>query len=565
MTELFALLSPRWHAFRNGGASQSATNRRIRRLLFAGIGLAFWVGAFVLFHRVLTYFQGIEDFGDVLARKLLMMVLVTFFSLLIFSGIVASLTKLYLSRDLILVHSMPVRRGTLFLARWLESTLDSSWMVVVFSLPVFLSYGIVYRAGPFFYLTAGAAIIPFCLIASALSALIVVAAAALLPAGRIRTAFVFVGLALIVGLILAVRVMRPEQLVNPENFATLLIYLREMGTPGSPLLPTTWAFDGLTAALAGRSSEALFHLALAWSGAAALAAVAVWTAGGLYWRGYTKAQGTAERLFPLKNRTRAEGRRLFGRASGPAWAFAVKDVRSFFRDQTQWPQLFLVMALIAVYLYNFSALPFGQARIRPIYLQNLFSFLNMGLAAFVLTAIAARFVYPAVSCEGEAFWIIRAAPLSLRAFLWVKFAVYCLPLLVLAEILIVSSNVLLEVTPVMMGISVVTVLAMVPGVVALGVGLGAAYPDFRSENPTQAVTSFGGLLFMLLAAGFIALVIVLEAGPVYALFTANLAGRPLSGWQRVWLAASFALALLLCGLAVILPMRFGERRLREIW
>ena len=153
----------------------------------------------------------------------------------------------------------------------------------------------------------------------------------------------------------------------------------------------------------------------------------------------------------------------------------------------------------------------------------------MGLAAFVLTAVAARFVYPAVSFEGDAFWIVRAAPISLRTFLWVKFAVYYLPLLILAEILIVSSNILLQVTPFMMALSVVTVFLMVPGVVALGVGLGAAYPDFQSENPAQSVTSFGGLLFMLLAAGFIATVIILEAGPVYQVFMADFHGRSLSG------------------------------------
>jgi len=36
-----------------------------------------------------------------------------------------------------------------------------------------------------------------------------------------------------------------------------------------------------------------------------------------------------------------------------------------------------------------------------VYLQNLFAFLNMGLALFVLTAVAARFAYPAVSLEKE--------------------------------------------------------------------------------------------------------------------------------------------------------------------
>jgi ABC-2 type transport system permease protein len=560
--EILALLRPRLLSFRNGGAPQNAGNRRIRYILFAAIGAAFWVGAFAIFFRVLTYFQGVEEFGDVLARKLLSMVLVTFFTLLTFSGIITSLSKLYLSRDLILVHSLPLSPGKIFLARWLESTVDSSWMVIIFSLPVFLSYGIVYETGPFFYLTAVMALLPLCLIASAVSALAVVAAAVLLPAGRIRTVFVFLGLILILVLIMSFRLLRPERLVNPETFSTLVLYLRAMETPGSPLLPTTWAFDGLNAALSGFHGAALFHLALSWSGAAALTFIAACVAARIYFDGYSKAQTTTARLFPLRATGGGNRHRFFKGLSGPGWAFAVKEIRVFFRDQTQWPQLFLIAALIVIYLYNFSVLPLGDTPVRTIYLQNLFSFLNMGLAAFVLTAIAARFVYPAVSCEGDAIWIVQAAPISLRTFLWVKFAVYFLPLVVMAEILIVVSNILLQVTPFMMLLSVATVFLMVPGVVAMGVGFGAAYPDFRSENPAQSVTSFGGLMFMLLAAGFIAGVIVLEAGPVYAVFMAGLRGRSLTGLQWTWLVVSFALVLLMCVLALILPMRFGERRLR---
>ena len=562
MNELIALLRPRFLSFRNGSASRSAGNRRIRYLLFSAIALSFWIGAFLIFYRVLNYFQGIEEFGDILARKLLSMVLLTFFSLLIFSSIVTSLSKLYLSRDLLLVHSLPVPGARIFLARWLESTVDSSWMVIVFSLPVFLSYGIVYRAGPFFYVTAGMAVIPLCLIASAMSALAVVVAAVALPAGRIRTVFVFFGLLLVVSLLFVFRLMRPERLVNPDNFANLLLYFREMGTPGSPLMPTTWVFDSLTAALSGLWGETFFHLALTWSCAAALVFVVTWVAGALYFAGYTKAQTTAEKLFPLRIGPRPRAHHIIPRPFGPAWAFAGKEYRTFFRDQTQWPQLFLIAALIVLYLYNFSVLPLGQSKIRTIYLQNIFSFLNMGLAAFVLTAVAARFVYPTVSFEVDAFWIVRAAPISLKSFLWVKFFVYYLPLLFLAEILIVSSNILLQVTPFMMALSVVTVFLMVPGVVALGVGLGAAYPDCQSEKPAQSVRSVGGLLFVLRAAGFIATVIILEAGPVYQVFMADFHGRSLSGLQRIWLVVSFLFVLLLCGLAVILPMRLGERRLR---
>jgi ABC-2 type transport system permease protein len=146
----------------------------------------------------------------------------------------------------------------------------------------------------------------------------------------------------------------------------------------------------------------------------------------------------------------------------------------------------------------------------------------------------------------------------------VKFFVYFIPLLLLTEILIVATNILLQVTDFMMVLSTVTVFLMVPGVVAMGVGLGAAYPDFQSENPAQAVTSFGGLLFMILCAGFIGLVIILEAGPVYAVFMAGIRGQSLSILQWIWLVISFALVLLLCILAVILPMRLGERRLEGL-
>ncbi len=564
MNGVFTLLKPRLWSFRNGWASRDAESRNIKWLLFGLIGLVFWVGIFVAFYRVLRYFQGVEGFGDILAYKLLSMVLVTFFALLLFSGIITSLSKLYLSRDLVLVHAMPVTPARIFLARWIESSIDSSWMVIVYSLPVFLSYGIVYQAGLLFYATVAAALLPLCMIGSALSAAAVMLIARILPAGRIRTVFVFLGLVLFVILVVAFRMMRPEQLTNPDSFVSVLAYLRSMETPGAPWLPTTWIFDGMDGALAGVFKKATFSLALLWSCAATLVYLVVWMAGAAYFPGFSKAQTTAERFLPSRQGRGSGTAWLLNLLSGPTRAFAVKEIKTFTRDQTLWPQLFLIIALIVVYLYNFSVLPLDKTPFKAFYLQNVFSFLNMGLAAFVLAAIAARFVFPAVSAEGSAFWIVRAAPIPIRTLLRVKFFVYFVPLLILTEILIVATNILLQVTDFMMVLSAATVFVMVPGVVAMGVGLGAAYPDFQSENPAQAVTSFGGLLFMILCAGFIGAVIILEAGPVYAVFMASVHGKNLSAVQWAGVVLSFSLVLLLCLLAVILPMRLGERHLKAL-
>jgi len=561
VNDILTLLKPRLWSFRNGSVSRGAWDNRARLYFFSCIGLVFWLGIFMTFYRVLTYFRGVEGFGDILAAKLMSMVIITFFAMLAFSSVIVTLSKLYISKDLSLVHSLPVAPDRIFMARWLESLVDSSWMVMLFSLPILLSYGMVYKTGTGFYGLSFLAIAAMCLAASGLSSLVVVVAATILPAGRIRTLAVFFGVVLILFVVIAVRLMRPEQLVNPETFHSVAFYLQSLETPGSPLLPTTWTYDSIQAGLLGKNREALFHLALAISGGLSLVCINYWAAGRWYFRGYSQAQTAPSRIISPVGAGRG-WQRLLSFLPAPVQALAIKEIKTFFRDQTQWPQLFLIIALIVVYLYNFSVLPLDRTPIKTVYLQNLFSFLNMGLATFVLTAIAARFVFPAVSIEGQSFWIIRASPVTVRTFLWIKFFIYFFPLLILSELLIVVSNVLLAVTPFMMALSTTTVFCMVPGIVALGIGFGAAYPDFASENPTQSVTSFGGLLYMTICAGFIVLIVILEAGPVYAVFMAGLQGRVLTAWQWVWLAGSFTLVLLLCILAVVAPMKMGERRLQ---
>ncbi len=555
------LLSPRWMGAANTLLPRHQKKHRVRLVLFALVGMAFWLGAFALFYRVLSYFQSVEDFGNILAMKLLSMMIITFFTLLLFSSIINSLSHMYLSRDLSLLHSLPVSLKDLFMSRWLGSVFDSSWMVAAFSLPVFLSYGLVFKAGLAFYLLTFGAVFCLCLIASALSSLLVLLGAALLPAGKIRTLFVILGVGLAMLLVIVLRMIRPEQLVNPDSFASVVLYLNSMQALSIPYLPTTWIADTIRHALSGEWATSLFNLALSASFVLSLIFFNELAASSLYLKGFSKAQTTAKRFFkPLTFRGRSwEG--LLSFLSRPARAFAVKEIRSFFRDSTQWPQLFLICALIIVYLYNFSALPMEKSPIRTVYLQNILSFLNVGLAAFVLAAISARFVYPAVSMEGEAFWIIQSAPVSIRTFLWIKFFLYYIPLLILSEILIFATNLLLGVQPFMMVLSMLTIFFLVPAIVGLAIGLGAKYPDFKSENPAMSVTSYGGLLFMLLAFGLIVLVIILEAGPVYRIFMAKMHGYVLPTAQLIWFAGSFGLAIFFCMAAAIHPVVLGEKNL----
>jgi ABC-2 type transport system permease protein len=558
MQQVLALIKPRLLSFRNSGGQNG---KRGRLALFGAIGSAFWIGIFIISYRVLNYFQGIKGFGDILAYKLLSMVILTFFSLLVFSAILTTLSKLYLSKDLMLVHSLPVSAETIFMARWIESTADSAWMVIVYTIPVFLSYGIVYEADFFFYINIILTLFPLCISASAVSALLVMFAVMILPASRVRSIFVFLGIVVMIVLYVTFRMLRPERLVDPDAFTSVMAYLQSLSTPASPLLPTTWAYDSLQAALTAQAGSAMFHNGLAWSFAGLILFVQLLFARAVYYNGFSKTQAAMVRLYETQGQLLY---RVFAFMPGPARAFVIKELKTFWRDQTQWSQLFLIAALIVIYLYNFSALPLDKSPIKTIYLQNLFSFLNMALAAFVLTAITARFAFPSVSIEGSSFWIVRSSPIKIRTLLWIKFFIYLAPLMVLSEILIVATNILLDVTPFMMVLSVITLFLMTPGIISLGIGLGAAYPDFTSENPAQTVTGFGGLMFMIYSAGFIGLVTILQAGPVYSIFMAGIRNQSISSFQWTWICLSFALVVLICGLALLLPMRFGIARLSAL-
>ena len=301
----------------------------------------------------------------------------------------------------------------------------------------------------------------------------------------------------------------------------------------------------------------LFQLGLLISFSGTLLCFNVVLADLVYHRGFSKTQTAQSRLFKAGNFLQ----RFTGFLPGPIKAHTEKELKSFFRDQSQWSQLFLIGALVVIYIYNFKVLPLDKSPIQTSYLQNLLSFLNMGLALFVLTAVAGRFAYPAVSGEKNAFWLVKSSPGSIRGFLWTKFFIYYLPLLILTELLILITNILLQVTPFMMVLSSATVFLLVPGIVAMGIGLGAAYPDFAAENPAQTVTSFGGLVFMILCAGVIGAVIIIEAGPVYHIFMADFGGRSLTWFQYAWSIGSFMAVVAIGAAAIVLPMRFGEKRL----
>jgi len=553
------MLAPRFYATRNGIRRRGLARPAVLSLLT----LAFWGGCFFLFVRVLDYFQTIGDFGPLLTQRLLLLLLSSFFLILLISNTVAGLTTFYLSEEVSLLLAAPLDFRRLHHARFAETLIQSSWMVLLFGLPAFLAYGLVYDAGPLFYAGSVAMMIPFLVIPAAIGVLLVTGLVLIMPARRVRDAML-VGVGLLVGAaFLAVRLLRPEQLADRTGLVGFTAFLVGLDEP-SPWLPTTWAANVLIPLLRVEAGAPWFHLAMLYSTAAMLFLVSATLVEKTFVKAWSAAQqgrvhgGEDER--PLSRWLRALARPL---PRTPALLF-VKDLTIFLRDASQWSQLILLLVLVVIYVYNFSALPITDGSPLATVLRDVAALCNLGLAAFVTTAVAVRFVYPMVSLEGRSWWILKSAPVALERIWWSKFWIGCVPLSFFGLVLVGITNHLLGVPATLTALFVATLLPMIAVIVAMGLAFGAVYPRLDTQNAAHIATGFGAIVYMVSSLGFIALVVALEAWPVSRLFWRSSAVLPFDGRHAVLAGGLFAATGVVLLSGFVIARRIGLRAMRTL-
>jgi ABC-2 type transport system permease protein len=550
------VVQPKWRTMLQRIREERSRGGSGKLLTLVLVGLGFWLGVYGVLYKILKYFRGIEELGPLLAGKLLGLVLLSFISILVLSNVITALSSFFLAKDLDLLVSAPVDWLRIYLAKLGETLLHSSWMVALMAVPILAAYGVIYRGGVLFAPYAVLSLAPMLVLPAVVGSALTLVLVNVFPARRTRDLLSLVALGAAGGVILLFRIIRPERLAAPEGFRNLLDFIAVLRTPTSPFLPSEWTTQAIMSFLGGRPDP--LPLALLWTTAAAFVTLGATLHRQLFAAGFTKAQEGAERFVRGGLWAWTVGTLL---ASLPVAKreFVIKDIKLFFRDASQWSQLILLAVLVVVYLFNIKALPLHRGEEVGFFYVTLVSFLNLGLAGFVLASIAARFIFPAVSLEGRHMWLLRSSPLDLRALLWSKYWVGTVPLLVLALLLTGLTNVLLQVGPFMMIMGLVTICGLTFAIAAMALGFGALYPQFETENAAQIPTSFGGLVYMMATIALLGAVIVALWQAVYVYVRA--------AYQRVPVVVDagmifwFAVAAGLCVAATVIPLRVGLRRM----
>ena len=494
------------------GAMRSEQDGKYRIPAFTALSLIFWAMLFRSSHWVVTEALKIEPVGELLVQRLLSISFLIFLGLLVFSNIVTVFSTFYLADELEFLMSKPIPKDKLFTARFLESLAQSSWVIFIFGLPIFIAAGVGIGAGPAYFAGLIAVLVPFVAIPAVLASLIGLFITNILAANRTRDATLFLGLAAFSVLFVVIRSLRPERLLNPESFSSIGEMLNLLAAPTTVYLPSDWAMNIVVPLLYGRSGVDYWSLGLLYLTPLAFFFISAWAHRRFYYRGFSKAQEgrhgqglvTAIRDWYLKRsysrlRTldeRLEALRTSGRVGNPLRELVRKDQTIFIRDASQWSQILIVIAIMVIYLVNYKYFEIAADE-RLLGDVGLF-FFNLAACGFVVVALSGRFLFPSVSLEGRSFWLIMQAPVSLERFLVGKWLGGMAPVVLVGQALIWSSNLLVLQNAVYAVSASIIVLAVTLGVSAMAVGLGAVYPQFYNPNAAKIASSFGAVIYMIL-------------------------------------------------------------------
>lgn len=528
----------------------------VRTSIVVAIVIAFLWGDYALFRRLFRAIADVEQetplFALGLLRNLLALVFLVATVILFSSSLTAAIGAFFTDLDLDIYHSAPRAKLRIALSRWLKTLGQAATVVFLFLIPLVVAFAQQYEKPFTFILLVLLNLALLLTIPVSLASLTILLLVRWFPVRRVHQIVATLAVLVLTLVVIAFRMSRPERFFYDVSTDDVAEVLRKIELPSMSVYPSTEIAVLMTRADAPPIAPRIVIIA------AILFAIFVAIARTSYFRAFVRARESLAPMAIGATSTMHLFDRLFARADPPLRAMLGKEVRTIGRDVAQWSQVFLMAALLFIYLYNIRMLPLGgDARAAFV------AYANLGMAGFVIAAICLRFAYPSVSAEGKAFWILQTAPVSYGNFLRVKVAVYAAPLTILSLILTAFANVLLDANAVVWTFTLIGASLIAVTLVSLGVGLGALAPQFNIENPLQVGLSLGGFAYMAVSMAYVAAMMVLMARPVMRYFLTYVM-RITDDASVLGFVLPIVIALTLSIALSVIPIRAAENRLTRI-
>jgi ABC-2 type transport system permease protein len=531
----------------------------VLKILFIGAcALAFWVGLYFIFYYALKFITAQPYYSQQLVHSVIYLLFFILFIMLVFSNGIISYISLFKVRENEFLLSGPVRLGTLFSYKLLDSLSFSSWAFMFLAFPLVFAIGIHYNLGIAFYIFTFLIISVFILLPAIIGAIISLLLARFFPRAQKKIGS-FILILLIALAIFIVFHFLSLKAIMPMGLRLVIEVFDRLSFSRNPLLPSFWVSKGIISLMQNDYSNFVFFLSLILSNILFLLMiglilmdalyVSAWNATNAHLSGPRRFKiGLADLLFlPFK---------LF--IDKQSQTMIKKDLRCFLRDPVQWTQFLLFIGILAFYFLNLRLFEYEKRELQ----WRLFSAsMNVFATALTLSTFTSRFIFPQFSLEGRRFWILGASPVNPEKILTSKFVLSFLYTLLIGEILILISSFMLEIPVPLIIVYVISIFGLSLGLSGLAMGLGTIYPSFSEDNPSKIVSGFGGTLNLILSLVLVVVIISAQFIPGFLYFIRG--GTDLSEFYATATIIVFGI-IIVCTLACVIPLSIGFQKLKTL-
>lgn len=476
-------------------------------LLFAllGIGVLLLMGYVCM--KVFGFIYTEQEFPDFfkifLCEKILNMTFLTMFVMLILSSLISTLNLFFISKDLNLLFTSPISAGKVYSWKAIEVLVNSSLIVVFFSLPVLFAYSYYFISG-LFNLLAVVMVFSLFVLSGVMAGVII---GQIIPVffsvKKLQLVFSLVSISLISSIVIFLRLLRPEKFSNPEVIHNLLNYMKDFDLEFVNFLPSYWIARGISAVSKSDPVSFWHQVGTFCVVVASLASIMLFIQKKYYLKLFDKINKGNRGLL----KCRWKPFRLVSSRYDPLWK---KELRTFFRTSTQWSQLLIVAAIIIIYVLNIEGIPLPHPSVKKI-----IAYLNMGMAAFIIAGLNSRFAFTALPLEQDGICHVITSPLKRSSIFHFKLLFYLIPQLFIGFLLFFIGDIALNIDSFARLSGILFLLPVIPFLTLLSFYFSLKVPDSTPLSPQHLIVSRSGISSMLWSLSYIVLCMIYFIRPSF--------------------------------------------------
>jgi ABC-2 type transport system permease protein len=236
-----------------------------------------------------------------------------------------------------------------------------------------------------------------------------------------------------------------------------------------------------------------------------------------------------------------------------------KEILQFFREPMQYLNLVIMVLFMGIFTISIMHVNIGKV---PPFMYAVFYTVVYLFTAFLLSSLAVRFAYPAVSIEARYFWKVKSSPISMSKFFRVKYLIYLIPTAVLGSSLVLFSNWEHSGEPQLIIYVCVNILFLSVTLITLNISAGSFFSKFDEKNPIRVASTQGASLTFLLSLVYL----VIASALIFNIFDNYFISKKLKEFlsQGLFLNSmfiSFLISAVISSMAYIIGLRSLHRDL----